>query len=49
MSNIRFDAVKKLGNPPKTVQINQAQKITGIFNDNVFTLAKARQFLSDDA
>ena len=49
MSNIRFDAVKKLGNLPNTVKVENAAKITGIFNENVFTLAAARQYLSDDA
>jgi glutamine synthetase len=49
MSNIRFDAVKKLGNQPNPVKVENAAKITGIFNENVFTLAAARQYLSDDA
>ncbi len=49
MSNIRFDAVKKLGNQPNPVKVENASKITGIFNENVFTLAAARQYLSDDA
>jgi glutamine synthetase len=49
MSNIRFDAVKKLGKQPIPVKVEQSAKITGIFNENVFTLAAARQYLSDDA
>ncbi len=49
MSNIRFDAVKKLGNLPNPVKVENTSKITGIFNENVFTLAAARQYLSDDA
>jgi glutamine synthetase len=49
MSNIRFDAIKKLGNQPNPVKVENASKITGIFNENVFTLAAARQYLSDDA
>ncbi len=49
MSNIRFDAVKKLGNQPNTPKVENTSKITGIFNENVFTLAAARQYLSDDA
>ncbi len=49
MSNIRFDAVKKLGSQPNPVKVENAAKITGIFNENVFTLGAARQYLSDDA
>ena len=49
MSSIRFDAVKNLGNLPSTVKVDNASKITGIFNENVFTLSAARKYLSDDA
>ncbi|MEQ1553438.1 MAG: glutamine synthetase III [Ferruginibacter sp.] len=49
MSNIRFEAVKNLGNKPKESKIDNTAKITGIFNENVFTLSAARQYLSDDA
>ena len=49
MSSIRFDAVKNLGNPPSNVKVDNASKITGIFNENVFTLNAARKYLSDDA
>ncbi len=49
MSSIRFDAVKNLGNPPSNVKVDNASKITGIFNENVFTLSAARKYLSDDA
>ncbi len=49
MSSIRFNAVNSLGNHPTTVKVDNASKITGIFNENVFTLSAARKYLSDDA
>ncbi len=49
MSNLRVNAVKKLANQPTPVKVENAAKITGIFNENVFTLSAARKYLSDDA
>ena len=49
MSSIRYNAVNNLGNHPLTVKVDNASKITGIFNENVFTLTTARKYLSDDA
>lgn len=49
MSNLRVNAVKKLANQPTPVKVENAAKITGIFNENVFTLSAARQYLTDDA
>ncbi len=49
MASIRFNALENLTNNPVEVQVSGAAKITGIFNENVFTLKVARQFLSDEA
>ena len=49
MSSIRSNAVKNLGLAKDPVKVDNAAKITGIFNENVFTLGAARQYLSDDA
>jgi glutamine synthetase len=49
MSSIRYNAVNNLGNHPLPVKVDNASKITGIFNENVFTLTTARKYLSDDA
>ena len=34
---------------PGTEHAPKSKKITGIFGENVFTLQKAREFLSDEA
>ena len=49
MTTLRFNAIKSLGTPPHPAKVGGAAKITGIFNENVFTLSAARQYLSDDA
>ena len=49
MASIRFNALENLTSNPVDVQVSGAAKITGIFNENVFTLKVARQFLSDEA
>lgn len=49
MSTLRLNAIKSLGTPSEPVKVDSAAKITGIFNENVFTLNAARQYLSDDA
>ncbi len=49
MASIRFNALENLNNNPVEVPVPGTAKITGIFNENVFTLKVARQFLSDEA
>ncbi len=49
MASIRFNALENLNNNPVEVAVSGTAKITGIFNENVFTLKVARQFLSDEA
>jgi glutamine synthetase len=49
MSNLRAAALKNLAATSPTNKAEKSAKITGIFNENVFTLAAARQYLSDDA
>ena len=49
MSNLRTQALKNLASQNAATASPKATKITGIFNENVFTLAAARQYLSDDA
>lgn len=46
--SLRFDAISKLSNSSQEVQVPGGMKITGLFGENVFTLATARQFLSDE-
>ena len=49
MNNLRFDALSSLASLQKPVKFETASRITGIFNENVFTLKTARHYLSDDA
>jgi glutamine synthetase len=49
MESLRFNALKNLTNNPTEVKVTGPAKITAIFNENVFTLKVARQFLSDEA
>jgi glutamine synthetase len=49
MSHLRYDAIKNLSLSSKNEATQPTAKITSIFNENVFTLAVARQFLNDDA
>ncbi len=49
MQSLRFNALDKLNSEPSEVNVPAVAKITGIFNENVFTLKVARQFLSDEA
>jgi glutamine synthetase len=49
MQSLRFNALENLTSNPTEVKVSGAAKITGIFNENVFTLKTARQFLSDEA
>ena len=47
MNSFRFNAISKLSN--SGVKVEATAKITGVFNENVFTLQTARQYLSDEA
>lgn len=49
MSSLRFSALDNLSSNPTEVKVATPTKITAIFNENVFTLKVARQFLSDEA
>ncbi len=49
MNSLRFNALSNLGNSQKAVKVEHAARVTGIFNENVFTLKTARHYLSDDA
>lgn len=46
--SLRFEAIKKLSNDTQ-IAVSGSPKVTAIFGENVFTLEKARQFLSDEA
>ena len=48
MTSLRFKAIDNLRNSAKT-DVKTSSRITDIFNENVFTLKKARNYLSDDA
>ena len=49
MQSLRFKALEKLTSNPVDVMVDASTKITGIFNENVFTLKTAREILSDEA
>jgi len=49
MQSLRFNALENLNSNPPEFNVAGTSKITGIFNENVFTLKVARQFLSDEA
>jgi glutamine synthetase len=49
MENLRFDAINHLSTDTNGLVVPASKKITGIFNENVFTLKVAREFLSDEA
>jgi len=49
MQSLRSHALENLTSNPVEVNVSGSSKITGIFNENVFTLKVARQFLSDEA
>ena len=48
MDSLRFKAINDLSTSSNGVVIGRSAKITGIFNENVFTLKVAREFLSDE-
>jgi glutamine synthetase len=47
--SLRFQAINNLSNEPLEVKVEGSAKITAIFGENVFTLKKAREFLSEEA
>ena len=47
--SLRFNAIGNITNEANGVPIPSSTKITGIFNENVFTVKTAREFLSDEA
>lgn len=49
MNNLRFTAIDNLAKKAQAPVSPGAGKITSIFNENVFTLKTARNYLSDDA
>ena len=49
MESLRFKALDGLLNYPTAVQVPASTKVTAVFAENVFTLATARQYLSDEA
>ncbi|MDE3212621.1 MAG: glutamine synthetase III, partial [Bacteroidota bacterium] len=49
MQSLRLNAIHNLISNPRTEPAPESRKITAIFGDNVFTLQKAREFLSDEA
>jgi glutamine synthetase len=49
MDSLRFKALENLSSNPSIVKVAGSTKITSIFGENVFTLAVARAFLSEEA
>ncbi len=49
MESLRFKALDNLSNGLPKIKVEGSQKITAIFNENVFTLETARKYLSDEA
>ncbi|MGN6615598.1 MAG: glutamine synthetase III family protein [Ilyomonas sp.] len=47
--SLRFHAIEKLTSENKFCKNESSPRITGIFEENVFTLKTAREFLSDEA
>ena len=47
--SLRFNAIGSITNDTNGVPVPSSTKITGIFNENVFTVKTAREFLSDEA
>ncbi len=47
--SLRFTAIGNITKDATGVPVPSSTKITGIFNENVFTLKTAREFLSDEA
>jgi len=49
MQSLRFKALEKISSNPIEMNVEGSNKITAIFNENVFTLQVARKYLSDEA
>ena len=49
MQSLRLNALHELFSNSKIQEVPPSKKITGFFGENVFTLKKAREFLSDEA
>ena len=49
MESLRFRALDKLSNGLPAINVEGSNKITAIFNENVFTQQIARKYLSDEA
>ncbi|MBU3715064.1 MAG: glutamine synthetase III, partial [Ferruginibacter sp.] len=49
MSELRFTAIKNIAQNAISYEVKSSEKVTSIFNENVFTLKTARHYLSDDA
>ncbi len=49
MSSLRFTAIKNIAKNAITYEVSSSEKVTSIFNENVFTLKTARHYLSDEA
>jgi glutamine synthetase len=49
MESLRFKALDKLSNGLPGINVEGSNKITAIFNENVFTQQVARKYLSDEA
>jgi glutamine synthetase len=46
--SLRFNAIANISSETSGVPVPPSLKITGIFNENVFTIKTAREFLSDE-
>lgn len=49
MNNLRFTAIKNIANNVINYDVKGSDKVTSIFNENVFTLKTARHYLTDEA
>ena len=49
MESLRFTALKSVGSNQVSYTVKSSEKVTQIFNENVFTLKTARHYLTDEA
>ena len=49
MESLRFTAIKNVAKNAINYEVKSNEKVTSIFNENVFTIKVARHYLSDDA
>ena len=49
MEPLRFTAIKNIAKNAISYEVKSSEKVTTIFNENVFTIKKARHYLSEDA